>query len=229
VNPHESIPTRQSLLSRLKNWDDQESWREFFDTYWQLIHRVARKAGLREDEAQDVVQETILSVAKKMPTFKYDPAQGSFRGWLFQLTRWRIINQLKKRQNVGQASSLPVQRASVPGEVGVKLEASEPAGKMPAPHLVAFAALEEIPDPAGPTLEKLWDIEWQQHVLTAAIARVKTQVSPGQYQMFDLYVNQKMSVSDVTKALGVNAAQLYLAKHRVSALIKKELKKMEGQ
>src|SRR5436190_12553979 len=98
LNPDDSIPTRDSLLSRLKNWDDQESWREFFDTYWQLIHRVARKAGLQEDEAQDVVQETILSVAKKMPSFKYDSAQGSFRGWLFQLTRWRIINQFRKRR-----------------------------------------------------------------------------------------------------------------------------------
>ncbi len=74
-------------MSRLKNRDDQESWREFFDTYWKLIHRVAHKAGLHEDEAQDVVQETILSVAKKMPAFKFDPVQGSFRGWLFQCFR----------------------------------------------------------------------------------------------------------------------------------------------
>jgi RNA polymerase sigma-70 factor (ECF subfamily) len=75
----EFIPTRQSLLSRLRNWDDRESWREFFDTYGELIYALARKAGLSNAESQDVVQETLISVAKEMPGFKYDPALGSFK------------------------------------------------------------------------------------------------------------------------------------------------------
>jgi len=60
------IPTRQSLLGRLKDWNDQESWQVFFDTYWRLIYNTAMKAGLNDAEAQDVVQETILSVSKKV-------------------------------------------------------------------------------------------------------------------------------------------------------------------
>jgi hypothetical protein len=56
VQDNDSIPTRQSLLARLKDWEDQESWREFFDTYWRLIHATALKAGLSEPEAQEVVQ-----------------------------------------------------------------------------------------------------------------------------------------------------------------------------
>ena len=62
----ELLPTRQSLLSRLRDWDDQESWREFFDTYWRLIHGLALKCGLTDAEAQDVVQETMVSVAMSM-------------------------------------------------------------------------------------------------------------------------------------------------------------------
>ena len=53
----EFIPTRTSLLGRLKNWDDQESWKEFFDTYWKMLYSVARRTGLSETDAQDVVQE----------------------------------------------------------------------------------------------------------------------------------------------------------------------------
>jgi len=60
----EWIPTRQSLLTRLKNWDDQEGWREFFETYWRLIYRVTRKADLSDAEAQDVVQKTMVAIAK---------------------------------------------------------------------------------------------------------------------------------------------------------------------
>src|SRR6185295_19341664 len=103
----EFIPTRQSLLSRLKDWGDQESWKEFFDTYWKLIYSAALKSGLTDAEAQDVVQETVLSVAKKMPDFTYDPAVGSFKRWLLQLTGWRIYRQLQKRLPVGGMDTSP--------------------------------------------------------------------------------------------------------------------------
>src|SRR6185436_3555024 len=96
--PDEIIPTRASLLSRLRNWDDQQSWQRFFELYWKLIYSVARKAGLSDPEAQDVVQETIISVARHMPSFRYDPELGSFKAWLMQLTRWRIMDELRKKQ-----------------------------------------------------------------------------------------------------------------------------------
>lgn len=85
------IPTRYSLLSRLGNWDDDESWRTFFDTYWRLIYNTALKSGLSEAEAQDVVQETVICVAKDIQKFKRDRAEGSFKGWLRNLTRWRSL------------------------------------------------------------------------------------------------------------------------------------------
>src|SRR5207249_1498344 len=104
----DSIPTRQSLLDRLKDWGDQTSWQDFFDTYWQLIYNVAIKAGLTDAEAQDVVQETIIAVAKKIPEFKTDPAHGSISAWLMQLTRCRIADQCRNRGKVGlQASACP--------------------------------------------------------------------------------------------------------------------------
>ena len=86
MNDDEFIPTRRSLLSRLKNWEDQKSWQEFFDTYSKLIYRMAAKAGLTDAESQDVVQETVVVVAKKIPGFKYDPALGSFKSWLLLIT-----------------------------------------------------------------------------------------------------------------------------------------------
>jgi RNA polymerase sigma-70 factor (ECF subfamily) len=93
----EFLPTRRSLLSRLKNWDDSEGWKRFFDTYWRLIYSAAIKSGLSDVEAQEVVQETVISIAKKMAEFKYDPALGSFKGWLLTLTRWRIGDQIRRR------------------------------------------------------------------------------------------------------------------------------------
>ena len=82
----------------LANWDDQRRWQEFFDTYWKLIYSAARKSGLTDAEAQEVVQETVITVAKNIDKLKYDPAIGSFKGWLLQITRWRIADQFRKRE-----------------------------------------------------------------------------------------------------------------------------------
>src|SRR6201987_1809392 len=92
------IATRRSLVDRLANWGDQRRWQEFFDTYWKLIYSTARKSGLTDEEAQDVVQETIITVAKKIDKLRYDPAIGSFKGWLLHITGWRIVDQFRKRE-----------------------------------------------------------------------------------------------------------------------------------
>src|SRR5215472_3086238 len=103
ISTEEFIPTRYTLLSRLQNWEDNESWKDFFDTYWRLIYSVARKSGLTEAEAQDVVQETVISVAKHIHKFRRDRKLGSFKGWLRNLTRWRIADQLRKRTRLAPA------------------------------------------------------------------------------------------------------------------------------
>ena len=90
--------TRKSLIARLENWEDQRTWDEFYQTYWRLIYSVGLKAGLRSEEAFDVVQETILSIAKQSKKRLYDPEQGSFKSWLMNMTRWRINDQFRKRK-----------------------------------------------------------------------------------------------------------------------------------
>lgn len=198
----ELLPTRKTLLSRLRNWDDQESWNEFFTTYWKLIYSTARKAGLSDAEAQDAVQETVVSVCKNMPGFRYDPKVGSFKSWLLQLTRWRIQDQVRKR---------------FPGKVHASDE-----DRMPRP-----AVLESIPDPAGLNLAALWDEEWNKSLLEAAVERVKHRVDPKQFQLFDLYVLQKWPVQKIGSLLKVNRGRVYLAKHRISSLIKTEVRHLE--
>src|SRR2546428_5319163 len=107
-NSIDSIRTRYSLLNRLKDLGDHASWQDFFDTYWRLIYNVAVKAGLTDAEAQDVVQETVIAVARKIAEFKADPAYGSFSAWRMRLTRWRIADVFRRPVIVGhQALACP--------------------------------------------------------------------------------------------------------------------------
>src|SRR6516165_3437175 len=98
--PHgTSLETRPSLLRRLQSGDDAESWKEFYRTYGGLIRFFAEKAGLTPDEAEEVVQETAVGVARNLPEFTYDPKVCRFKTWLLNLARWRIQDQIRKRRS----------------------------------------------------------------------------------------------------------------------------------
>lgn len=196
----EFIPTRYSLLSRLQDWDDQDSWRVFFDTYWRLVYSVAIRAGLTESEAQDVVQETIICVAKDIHKFKRDPSAGSFKGWLKNLTRWRIADQLRKRGSHHRDQT-----------INDEME------------------MDSFADPNGGELEREWDGEWRANLIVAATERVKRQVREEHFQIFDLNVLRHWPARQVATTLGINIGRVYLAKHRVSALVRKEIKALERE
>jgi RNA polymerase sigma factor (sigma-70 family) len=198
--------TRSSLIQRLRNWSDHGSWQDFFDTYWKLIYAVAIKAGLSETEARDVVQETVVAVAKQMRDDGYDRTKSSFKNWLCLITRRRIIDHFRKRTD-------PKLRPAP--------QASDETNRTD--------TVERVPDPASLDLDSVWEEEWQKNLLDAAIERVKQQVTPKQFQIFDLSVLRGLPVAEVTALLKVNTAQVYLARHRVGALIKKEAKRLEAQ
>jgi RNA polymerase sigma-70 factor (ECF subfamily) len=192
-------------LSRLKDWEDKRSWREFFNTYWKLIYSVGVKAGLTEEEAQDLVQETMLSVAKQMPSFRYDPKKGSFKAWLMKIIQRRLIDYWRKR----------------PPWAGEKSSAQD--------NTARTSTTNQIPTPREFNMESIWNEEWQKNLVGAAMENVKRKITPRQYQIFDLYVIKEWTVRDVTQTLHVSAAQVYLAKLRVSRLVQAEVRRLESK
>jgi RNA polymerase sigma factor (sigma-70 family) len=199
----ELIPTRVTLIQRLKNWQDQSSWQEFFDTYWKLIYDHAVRNGLNDAEAQDVVQETLIDVARHMPGFKYDPAIGSFKSWLFRLVQWRITDQYRKRLPLAVDPPTPLDQAG---------------------H--GTDALDRVPDLKNALPDAAWDLKWEENLLVAALARVKRRVDPQKYQLFDCAVNKEWASDKVAQTFGVEVEQVYQAKHRVTNAIREELDRL---
>jgi RNA polymerase sigma-70 factor (ECF subfamily) len=203
----DSYATRSSLLHRVTDTTDQQSWQEFNDLYGKLILGFALKAGLTEDEAREVVQETLIAAAKNLPEFRYDRKLCSFKTWLLNLSNWRVKDQLRKRQ-----------APSAPKATG-KTYGNQDEG-------TRTATIERVADPAGDPLEAIWDKEWKTTIWDAALGRVKAKLDLKQWQMFDLYVLKEWPVREVAQALGVSVGRVYLAKHRVSALVKREVKRI---
>jgi len=194
--------TRTSLLRRLKNWSDDASWQEFFEIYGKLIYRVARKSGLRDHDAKDVVQETFIAIAKQMPKFEYNPALGAFKAWLLNLTRWRIADHFRQKPP-------PTARSNS----GASTRRTR--------------LIDRVPDPAGQDLESVWEVEWQSNLLATALNRVKARLDPQKYQVFDLYVHKEWPAEKVAARFSIPVDQVYLTKHRVTELLKKEIARLE--
>ncbi len=196
----ELISTRTTLLERLKDWRNDSSWQEFFNIYSKLIRGVALQKGLNEAEAQDVVQETMLAAAKHIPNFKYDRKVGSFKQWLLNMSRWRICDQFRRRSNF---------QVWLPHDMSVDTK-----------HL-ALAV-----DESTVGFDELWEVEWQKSVLDTAIKKVKTSLDSQKYQIFDFLINKEWPPEKVAARFNISISQVYLAKHRITLLIRSEVERL---
>ena len=196
-----SIQTRPSLLHRLKEGDDVESWQEFYRVYGKLARDFAIKAGLTDTEADEVVQETAIGVARHLPGFSYDPKVCRFKTWLLNQTSWRIKDQIKKRARGAQASGQ---------------EESDETG-----------TIDQLTDPCAVDLDALFEGQWQSNLLALALERLSDKFSLKQIQIFDLFVVKEWPAGEVARSLGVSLANVYVTRHRVAAAVKREVQRLE--
>ena len=205
-----SIQTRSSLLSRLKAGDDTGSWQEFYRVYGKLVRDFGIQAGLTDAEADEVVQETAIAVARHLPEFRYDPKVCRFKTWLLNQTSWRIKDQFRKRKKqagtVGMPPATANQRSVPPGEE------------------TRTDTIHNVPDPTTVDLDQLFEAEWRKNLVDAAIQRVKPKFTLKQFQIFDLHALQGWPAADVARSLGVSLASVYVTKHRVASAVKKEVR-----
>ena len=199
--------TRKTLIQRLKDWGDQASWDEFFRIYSGFVFKVACKAGLSETEANEVVQETFNRVAKNMRKNNFTRDGGSFKAWLMNQTRWRIADQFRTRKQQDVYKGRP------PDAFDDR----------------RTATMDTIPDDSNHGFDAIWEREWKSNLTQMALSRVKAKVSPQQYQIFYCYVVKGWEVEEVRRELGVSSAQVYLAKHRVGRVMRKELEYLSDE
>jgi len=197
------IPTRTTLLHRIKDWQDEESWQVFYAMYRKMTLRIARKSGLDNHAAEEILQETMLAIATSIERFKYEPQTCSFKGWLLHMIRCRIADYYRKKECRIPSASWDL----------------KPAQKE---NINADDQSVILPD-------KEWDKEWQQGLMDAALEKIRSKVSPRQFQIFDFYVIKEWPAKKVATTLNISMVQVYLAKYRVSNLLKKEILDLKEQ
>ena len=88
--------TRQTLLQKIKGTHSEDSWNEFVTIYRPYIYHVIRSFGVKYDEIEDHVQNTLVVCWKKLPEFNYEPQKGCFRYWLCRVAKSMVYNHGQK-------------------------------------------------------------------------------------------------------------------------------------
>ncbi len=194
-----SPQTRPSLLVRIRDAADRAAWVEFVDLYAPLVYGFARKQGLQDADAADLTQDVLRAVAAAAGRLDYDPRRGSFRGWLFTVVRNKLRTFLTRRARQCRGG----------GDTG------------------AHRRLEEQPAPQEET--SLWDQEYEQRLFAWAAEQVRGGFQDSTWQAFWQTAVEGKGAKEVGAALGLSVGAVYVAKSRVLARLKEQIRQLQGE
>jgi RNA polymerase sigma factor (sigma-70 family) len=193
--------TRATLLARIKDGRDAEAWREFLSLYGPVVYGFARNRGLQDADAADLMQEVLRSVARNAEKMEYDPKRGTFRGWLYTVTRNKIYNFLTGQKNRPRAS----------GDSGT------------------HERLDAVPDTHEADPDAQWETEYRRQLSAKAMERVKHEFQPATWEAFWGTAVDGKPAADVGKTLKMSTGAVYVAKSRVIARLRDEVQRLEAE
>jgi RNA polymerase sigma-70 factor (ECF subfamily) len=191
--------TRVTLLTQLRQDPcDQAGWDEFVERYGRHIYRWCRHWKLQDADAEDVTQDILLQLTRKLRTFAYDPSR-SFRGWLKTVAHHAWRDFADSRRDAQRAAG---------------------ASQGQAPTLVlTLEAREDL----AQKLEEAFDLE----LLEAAKVRVRLRVAPHTWEAFRLMAFEGLPVAEVAARVQLQVAMVYVAKSKVQKMLREEIGKLE--
>src|SRR5437763_1163746 len=153
--PNEAPITRASLLIQIRDGTNQAAWQEFVGLYAPVVYGFARKRGLQDADAADLMQDVLRSVAVAAPRLEYDRSRGTFRGWLFTVTRNKVFNFLDGQRHLPRGT----------GDSGAQRRLEEEPGR------------DGLPDAD-------WEREYQKRLSARAMEQVRGEFQPATWQAF---------------------------------------------
>jgi len=193
----EAPATRITLLNRIRDAGDSTSWAEFAQIYGPVVYGFARKRGLQDADAADVVQDVLRSVARNASKLDYNPKKGTFRGWLYTVTRNKVYNFL----SAGKNRAKPIGGDSEDGD-----------------------GLDQLPD-RSPGQDADWELEYQRRLSSLAMDAVKKEFHASTWKAFWATAVDGRSATEIGRELGMTAGAVYVAKSRVLARLRDEVQR----
>ena len=195
----ESPLTRASLLVQIRDGANHSAWQEFVQLYGPVIYGFARKRGLQDADAADLMQDVMRSVSSAIGRLEYDRNQGTFRGWLFTITRNKVFNFQAARRIRPQGSG----------------------------DTTTNRLLDAEPD--GSDNSEAWELEYQRRLASLAMERVKNEFQENTWRAFWLTAVDGVAAAEAARQVKMSPGAIYVAKSRVLTRLKEEVAAMREQ
>lgn len=191
--------TRGSLLSRVRK-GDEISWDEFYNTYKRLLYTVGKNSYfLNTGEIEELIQEVMITFFDATKTFKYDKNKGKFRSYLKKIFHYKVLKFKEKKKKTAEKIT--------------SVESEE-------------FGIDDLPEPTDSNLDKIWDVEWEKHIMFEAMKELSLRIEPTTYQAFELYTIQNETPQTVAKLLDMKVNAVYACKNRAISQLKEIIQEM---
>ncbi len=190
--------TRQTLLEKIRDKHDENSWEDFVFYYKQYIYVVVRSMNLNHHDAEEIVQMVLLKVWEKLPDFQYDREKGRFRGWLCRVTGNIVKNFLRSRKS-------RINRVE-------KLKQQEEINYLNSVSL--------------PEIENIASREWETYIANIAWKNIENSFNDHVKECF-LLMSDEVPVAEIAVKLGISESSVYVYKKRVLDRLFAEINRLE--
>jgi RNA polymerase sigma-70 factor (ECF subfamily) len=185
--------TRVSLLERVQSTADAEAWHRLVHLYQPLLRHWLSRSGLQPSDVDDLVQDVLTVVLRKLPEFCHDGRSGSFRSWLRAIVVYRLRDFWRARK-------------------------ARPMATGGSDYL---QTVEQLEDPDS-QLSRLWNAEHDQQVLRQLTAMIEAEFKPTTWQAFRSHVIEGIAADEVAHTLGLSINAVLIAKSRVLQRLREE-------
>jgi RNA polymerase sigma-70 factor (ECF subfamily) len=185
--------TSASLLDRLRVAPDGDDWTRLVDLYTPLIRAWLARQGLPRQEADDLTQEVLTVLVRRLPDFERQPRPGAFRRWLRTIT----VNCLRDHWRASKV------RPRATGDSDFR------------------ETLEQLEDPDS-GLSRQWEQEHDQHVARQLLEQIRPRFEPTTWEAFRRFALLGEPADQVASALGLTPNAVFIAKSRVLARLREE-------
>ncbi len=191
--------TRDSLLIRLNRADDNAAWEEFVALYRPVIVRLAMSRGLQHSDADDLAQQVLVSVSRKIPEWQSNDRRAQFRTWLSKVVRNAAINMVTRRRNDRGHG----------GTSALILINGEPADSCTDEHVLTM--------------------EWRREAFRRASDQIRDEFQSATWEAFWLTAVDGLSPAEAAKRTGKSVGAVYVARSRIMARLQQKISVMSGE
>lgn len=190
--------TRASLILKIADVRNARAWDEFARVYQPVVYRLARRKGFQHADAEELVQEAMLAVARAVEGWVPDSQRGRFRDWLHRIARNLMINFLTRRKH------------QVWGSGDSRLQ----------------AMLEAECNPDA-DVSQMFEAEYRRELFCCAAEQVRGDVTDNTWQAFWLSTVDDLPALEVAGRLRMSIGSVYIARSRVMARLREKVRRMQ--